>query len=212
MNIGHITVTGVLSFVLVICGKNNCQAQKETENAKSDSLLIIQPGMDTTGLSKNVKEVYLDSIAQKRPKYAAFFAAALPGLGQVYNKDYWKLPILYGGGITIGYYINWANHEYHQTLQALTDNQNGVKTNPLANAIPQDILIKAVDYYRRTRDFGMILLGGLYLIQIVDAHVQAHLMNFDITEDLTLEVKPVLEDNAFLSRNFGVGVVLTFKR
>jgi hypothetical protein len=212
MNIGYIIVNGLLSSVLIISGINNVKAQDESNKVKNDTLKIIQPGMDTTGLSRNVKEVFLDSSYMKRPKIAAFYSAAFPGLGQIYNKDYWKLPIIYGAGVTMGYYINWNNHKYQEYLQALSDKENGVTDNELANLASTDLLNQGITYYRRNRDLLMILLGGLYMLQIVDAHVQAHLMNFDITEDLALQFKPVLNDDALLSREFGLGVVLKFKR
>jgi hypothetical protein len=212
MNIRCITITGFLSAILVFCGINNVKAQEVPDKVKNDTLKIIQPGMDTTGLAKNVKSVFLDSIAQQRPKIAAYYAAALPGLGQIYNKDFWKLPIIYGGAITMGYFMNWNNHKYQEYLQAFSDKENGVTDNELANLASKDLLTQGITYYRRNRDFLMILMGGLYMLQIVDAHVQAHLLNFDVTEDLGLQFKPVLNDPALMSGNFGLGLVLTFKR
>jgi hypothetical protein len=210
MKVENFPWIGFLSFLIIISCSQFVTAQIKAGNTRGDSTLMIQPGMDTTGLSKTVKEVFVDSASMKRPKIATYYAAVLPGLGQIYNKNYWKLPILYGGAMTMGYFINWNNHKYHQYLQALTDKQNGVTTNELAVLGTSDLLKKGVDYYRRNRDYLMILLSGLYLIQIVDAQVQAQLMNFDINEDLSMKIKPILEDNGMFSRNFGIGIVLTF--
>ncbi len=207
MNTGKIALAGLMAAILIFVIVLPSAAQRKKKAAESDSLMILNQDMDSIGLSKNIKTVYLDSATLKRPKIAAYYAAALPGLGQVYNKNYWKLPILYGGAAVMAYFVNWNNNKYHQYMQLLADKRSGI-TNQYTSQITVDRLTSGIDYYRRNRDYVMILISGLYLLQIVDAHVQAHLINFDINEDLTLRIEPVLEDSELMTRYVGLGIFL----
>ncbi|HLF35416.1 MAG TPA: DUF5683 domain-containing protein [Cyclobacteriaceae bacterium] len=206
MSIGNTVPAGIIILILLSTG--SAQAQRKKMITPEDSSFMLNQNMDSITLSDDIKTIYLDSAILKRPKIAAYLAAALPGLGQIYNKNYWKLPILYGGGTAMAYFINWNNNKYHQYLQGLADKRNGVTSNLLATA-PEDNLQRGIDYYRRNRDFVMIFTGVLYLIQIADAHVQAHLENFDITEDLSLRLTPIIEDSEFMTRYAGLGLVIT---
>jgi hypothetical protein len=206
MRVGKTLLAGISILIFIAVG--SAQAQRKKVISPEDSTFMLNQDMDSISLSDNIKTIYLDSAILKRPKIAAYLAAALPGLGQIYNKNYWKLPILYGGGAALAYFINWNNNKYHQYSQAMADKRNGVTTNLLATA-PEDNLQRGIDYYRRYRDFVMIFVGGLYLIQIVDAHVEAHLENFDITEDLSLRLRPFIEDSEYMNRYVGLGIIIT---
>ena len=198
----------LLALPVMVLFSSVILAQQDTGKNRQDSLLILSPETDTTALAKGAKNIKVDSSAMNRPKTASFYAAALPGLGQIYNRDFWKLPILYGGAAVMGHYIAWNNNMYHDYLRALFDKQTGVQNNPLSNLGTIDNLKQGVDYYRRNRDYLMILMVGLYLVQIVDAQVQAQLMTFDISPDLTLNLKPVLSETGYC-RNIGFGIILT---
>ena len=203
-------LTSVISIVLVIGLANPCYSQEnEPARVAADSSLILRPGsMDSTSLLNNIQDIKVDSTTINRPKTATYLSAAFPGLGQIYNHDYWKLPIIYGAGAVMGYYISWNNNKYHQYLTALFDKQHNLP-NPLAEHATPDNLKSGVDYYRRNRDYLMILITGVYLLQIVDAQVQAQLMNFNISPNLSLQFKPVINDMGYASRNVGLGIVLT---
>jgi hypothetical protein len=204
-----VLISSALLITLLPGTFNHCAAQVERRQAASDSTLILRPGsMDSTSLSNNIQEIHVDSATANRPKTATFLAAAFPGLGQMYNGDYWKLPILYGAGVVMGYYISWNNNKYHQYLTALFDKENGI-SNLLAEHASSDQLKNGVDYYRHNRDLLMVVVAGLYMLQIVDAQVQAQLMNFNISPDLSLQFKPVINSVGFASRNIGLGIVIT---
>jgi hypothetical protein len=179
-----------------------------------DSLLILQPGMDTTALRNEIDTVLIDMEDENRPVKAALFAAVLPGLGQIYNKKYWKLPILYGGAATMGYWIDYNNKKFQQYRNAFLEKRSlpeELWTDPLTINLSEDNLQRGIDFYRRNRDLLMILLGGIYLLQIVDAHVDAHLMEFDVSEDLTFRIQPgFLPDEYTSSLNYGLKFVLRF--
>lgn len=143
------------------------------------------------------------------PKKAAIYSAILPGLGQAYNKKYWKIPLVYAGFGTIGYFIYWNNDNYQILRQAysdLTDDDpntdsyldlEGSSYYDLNN--PTDFnnfktgVAKQQDYFRRNRDLLIISIVGFYGLNIIDASVDAHLFNFDISEDLTMNWQPTMQ-------------------
>jgi hypothetical protein len=142
------------------------------------------------------------------PKKAAMYSAILPGLGQAYNKKYWKIPIVYGGFATLGYFIRWNNKEYSTARQAykdLTDKDPDTKSymdlkqivyynlnNPADVANLKSGLVSSQDYYRRNRDLLIIITVAFYGLNIIDASVDGHFFNFDISDDLTMKVRPAM--------------------
>jgi TM2 domain-containing membrane protein YozV len=138
------------------------------------------------------------SLVAHRANRAALFSAILPGAGQFYNKKYWKLPILYGG-ITVLALSATFNDKYYQKFK--TAYQYRVDT--LASTVDEyvtiypdaDALLLRRDYYRRTRDLMYIIGGVVYVLNIIDAYVDAHLANFDISDNLSMRAGPTLELN-----------------
>lgn len=142
------------------------------------------------------------------PKKASIYSALLPGLGQAYNKKYWKIPFIYIGFGAIGYFIDWNNDNYQLTKRAyihLTDDDpettdylklKGVEYYDLED--PSDrtdlstALSKRQEYYRRNRDLLFIGMIGFYGLNIIDASVDAHLFNFDVSDDLTINWQPTM--------------------
>jgi len=161
--------------------------------------------IDTT----QITEIPVDSVQVHSPKKATIYSAILPGLGQAYNKKYWKIPIIYAGFGTIGYFIGWNNGfygTYKQAYSDLTDDDpdtdsyldlDATQYYDLEN--PTDFnnfksgLSKQSDYYRRNRDLLIISMIGFYGLNIIDASVDAHLFDFDISEDLTLNWQPAVK-------------------
>ena len=140
------------------------------------------------------------------PKKATIYSAILPGLGQAYNKKYWKIPFIYIGFGAIGYFIDWNNDNYQLNkvaYQHLTDENPETNDHLLLDAIVyydldnptslanfKDGLTKRQDFYRRNRDLLFISAIGFYGLNIIDASVDAHLFNFDISDDLTMNWQP----------------------
>jgi len=194
-------------------GQDEPTEDKPTEEKQSpDEALMLQPGMDTTGMNLQFDSIYVDEETLNRPKKAAYLSAILPGLGQAYNKRYWKLPVIYGAFGTIGYFIGYNNNKYQQyrnayllkisfPLEELDD--------PLAVNISEDNLIRGLDYYRRNRDLLMVVLVGVYIIQVLDALIDAHLMEFDVSEDLTFRIEPGFESQSlWTTRQYGLKFTL----
>lgn len=142
------------------------------------------------------------------PKAAALMSAIVPGLGQVYNKKYWKVPVIYGGFIGLAYAFNFNQDHY---LNNKTNYQNATdKDSSTVNTSGYSIdnLKTLINSYHRYRDLYAIGMATLYLINIIDASVDAHLFNFDVGDNLTLQVQPYVNTFAYHQRP-PVGLSLT---
>ena len=142
------------------------------------------------------------------PRKASIYSALLPGLGQAYNKKYWKIPIIYGGFAAFGYFIGWNNRNFKTARQAYSDLTDTIPSTDsymkLKQIIyydlskPSDVaslkqgLTSSQDYYRRNRDLLIIVTAAFYGLNIIDASVDAHFFNFDISDDLSLNWEPVM--------------------
>lgn len=146
------------------------------------------------------------TIIPHSPRKATIMSALLPGLGQAYNKKYWKIPILYGGFIACYLYF-----DYNQTGYTKYNDAYKASINPATKNYPfqgrtynYDTLhlysenIRLInESYRKYRDLSVILIVGVYLLNIIDANVDGHLFNFDISDNLSLNAAPYL----YLSQN-----------
>lgn len=172
------------------------QTGKDSPNTIKDDSLIVQ-SQDT---------ILLKSYATRYdPRKALLYAAVVPGLGQIYNKKYWKLPLVYGGFIFFAHYIGIYQDGYTKYKAQLFDVLNGQ-----SNAYSQDQLRTVVDRYRRERDYMIILMGGMYILQIIDAHVDAHLKEFDLNPNLHVSVQPMTEYNYATGRQNGFSILVRF--
>jgi hypothetical protein len=157
------------------------------------------------------------SLKVHSPTKAALFSAALPGLGQVYNKKYWKIPIIYAGFGVFAYFITNNHKEYVKYREAYDYVSSGDSTyidNDYAYKYNEDQLRDGKNYYRRNLEFTYILAGLWYILNILDATVDAHFFNFDIDDDLSLRIDPMIDNRNFLpSRNQGSvnGLTITLK-
>jgi hypothetical protein len=125
----------------------------------------------------------------KIPKKAALYSAILPGAGQVYTKKYWKVPVIYGGLITSAYYINESNDLYQLYKSTYLNRLDG-DFNDNLNYSDSD-LRTLTEHYRRNREVSALLFTLTYILNIVDASVNAHLFDYDVSEDLSLHIQPV---------------------
>lgn len=121
------------------------------------------------------------------PSRAAMLSATMPGLGQVYNKKYWKVPVIYAGFGALVYFIDFNNSGYQMWREAwvarVDGNPNTIDDFPAHSA---DALERNMNFYRRNLEITYILTAALYLLNVLDASVDAHLMHFDVGEDLSL--------------------------
>lgn len=140
------------------------------------------------------------------PTKATWMALVIPGGGQIYNRKYWKLPIIYGGFAGCAYALTWNGKMYKDYSKAYKDMANGNRnSSSITDLLPPnynisdaqllELLRKRKDTYRRYRDLSIFAFIGVYLLSVVDAYVDAELSNFDITPDLSMKVEPTIIGN-----------------
>ncbi len=154
------------------------------------------------------KKVGQNTVKEHSPKKAVLLALALPGAGQIYNKKYWKLPIVYGGLAVSTYLIVFNHNKFKEFDKALTIRQNGGEDKYI-NKYSEGYLQSITLDYRNERDRSILITGGIYLLQVVDAYVDAHLFNFDVSDDLTLNLAPTLHYD-LNSESLQTGISLNF--
>lgn len=206
-------------MALLWLGTTQAMAQKDSLAVESlnleDSITI-----DSASLSKALAPKALRkkrNWATWRPdtKRAMWLALVLPGAGQIYNRKYWKLPIIYGGFVGCAYAMSWNNQMYHDYSQAyldiMDDDPNTQSYNQFLHLGAQidasnierykEIFRKRKDRYRRWRDMSMFVMIGVYAFSVIDAYVDASLSEFDISDDLSLRVEPTVINNNQRTRN-----------
>lgn len=191
---------------------------------QADSVAIVAVGQDTTATilfvpaadtvvadtSAATQQVPHESVIARRernfdPTKAAWYAAVCPGLGQIYNRQYWKLPLVYGGFVGLGYAVSRldANYAaYHKAYVHITDSDpNTTAYNDVMNGVVltdanKDYYTRVFknyqDSYRRYRDLCIAGIGVWYLLTVLDAYVDAHMRNYDITPDLSFKIAPAV--------------------
>ena len=163
-------------------------------------------------------------------KRALWLAIVLPGAGQIYNRKFWKLPIVYGGFVGCAYAMRWNNMMYHDYSQAYLDLMDddpqtqsynqfmhlGAKITDANISRYQTLFKKRKDRFRRWRDMSFFVMVGVYAFSVIDAYVDASLSEFDISPDLSMRISPTmingnsLERNPFKSSAIGLQCSLNF--
>ena len=176
---------------------------------ESDTLAIdkkeIPLKIEETGI---IKEEY-DPLA---PSRAAFYSAVVPGLGQVQNKKYWKIPIIYAGMATGVYFYKEQNKDYNRFRDAYKRRLAGFKDDEFYGPgnepmISNDRLINAQRSAQKNKNISVMVVAAFYLLNIIDANVDAHLKQYEVMEDLS--IKPNLEVDPLYNRT-NYGLVMTF--
>ncbi len=186
-------------YILLVFASSLLQAQKQgiiKTSDRQDSLNYVD---------KPLKTIYYS------PRKAAILSACLPGLGQAYNKKYWKMPIIYGvlGGIA---YWGVTNHQqykfYSRNLTAIYDeDEHTINTTFYSSSQ----LVTQKKYYKKYRDMAIMVVALAYFINIIDANVDAHLKTFDVSDDLSLQLNPYSTFDASNHLQTGLTLKLNFK-
>jgi hypothetical protein len=189
-------IAGFTIFFIILTGNLAVKAQQI--NISNDSLRVVAP------ITKVVRS----------PKKASIYAALFPGLGQIYNRKYWKLPIVYGGYAGLIYVLGWNNNQYKDYFQGyriiaqyssaaemkveerkfldnLIKNPSISLENPSTFKYISAQLKSGKDYFRRNRDLTIIGIAALHVLSIIDASVDANLFDFDISDDLSMKIEPL---------------------
>ena len=186
---------------------------QDTTQLRRDTVVVENHEVE---VSERADTVTIKSYAKRfSPRKAILYAAVLPGLGQAYNKKYWKLPLVYGGFYAIGHYIKEYNDIYTEYKGYLFYNlEHGLEDDTDENPTTElntGQLRSIVDDARRERDLMIILFGGMYLLQMIDAHVDSHLKEFDLNPKLQVSIEPSMDQNQLAGRTMGVALVMKFK-
>ncbi len=207
--ISRIIAVSILCWLPLLAMAQEQSALADTIDArvltKDDSLSIVSLSKKVEKVAKKHKK--RDWATWKPdPKRAMWLAIVLPGAGQIYNRKYWKLPILYGGFLGCAYAMRWNNQMYLDYSQAYLDIMDDDPTTQsynqflhLGREINADnmerykgIFKARKDQYRRWRDMSFFIMLGVYALSIIDAYVDASLSQFDISDDLSLRVSPAV--------------------
>lgn len=186
-------------------------------------LCLIQPlqgqdyiTVDSTFLNMSTDATFFKSQSTKDPNKAALLSALIPGLGQAYNKQYWKIPIIYTGGMVMIHYIRYNHEIYNAFRTGLIAESDGrdETVNPFNEVIPnrynRDQMERQLEYFRRNRDYLMIIGGVMYMLNIVEAHIAAHLKEFDINDGLSFKLHPSIQPTPLFSHATGISLKFTF--
>ncbi len=219
--ISNISKWALLVAIWLITVPCNAAANEErnelwpSDSVKSKADKAVKPvATDTVKLDLAAIDDSLKPRTMKRdwskwrpdPKRAMWLAIVIPGAGQIYNRKYWKLPIVYGGFLGCYYAMRWNNQMYHDYSQAYMDLMDNDPSSQsynqflhLGNKITEDnkdryqnLFKRRKDYYRKYRDLSMFCLIGVYALSVIDAYVDASLSEFDISKDLSMKVEPAV--------------------
>ena len=165
----------------------------------------------------SAQKLELDTLTRKQrlikdpltPSKAAFYSAIVPGLGQIYTGKYWKVPIIYGGLGASGYFYFYQTKQMNSFRDIYKRRIAGYTDDKYANRILQnDQLIQGMNFHKRYRDLAVLYFMGFYLLNILDANVGAHLMQFNVNDQLTLRQQ--IEPN-LLNTDMNYGLTLNIK-
>ena len=193
-----------LNLLFIILAVIGTRAFAQVE---ADSIQVVKPSIS---VPDEADTVLIQSYAKRfNPAKASLYAAVLPGLGQIYNKKYWKLPLVYGGLFATGYAVNYYQGLYKDYKEQLFHILETGEDQSL-EGFTEDQLRPAIDKARRERDFFIVIMAGVYILQILDAHIDAHLKEFDVNPNLQVKFSPILKNDILLGNQAGFSLTLKF--
>ncbi|MEJ7691454.1 DUF5683 domain-containing protein [Daejeonella sp.] len=180
----------LLSLIVFLCLLTQIKAYSQN----SDTIPKKKRAKQEVALNGVVKDSARLAI-EAMPGIAARRSAMLPGLGQIYNKRWWKVPLVYGGFVGIGLVYEFNQRQYKIFLtEAQYRQEDPSKANPAWKGVYTDEgIIGVKDDYRRTRDLSILAGVAFYAIQIIDAYIDAKFFRFDVSNDLSIQVDPLIQ-------------------
>ena len=185
------------------------QEEKEEMIVSTEDSIVI----DTTAFQAITEDILAKKVIRRRdltkfrpePIRALWLGLVIPGAGQIYNRKYWKLPIVYGGFLGCIYALTWNGQmfsDYSQAYLDISDSDPNTKSYekmlpPNYSIVGQEARFQSIfqskkDTFRRYRDLSIFAFGGVYLLSVIDAYVDAELSTFDISRDLSLHILPTM--------------------
>jgi hypothetical protein len=169
-------------------------------------LFLFAHGISSNGQVKDQSDS-IQMIKKHSPRRAVVYSMVCPGLGQIYNKKFWKVPLIYGVGGCFAYYSCYNQLKYTKFRNAYIANESN-KNRALIDGKYYDyeILFNGMRYYERLRTLSVAGLGAVYLLQIIDAMVDANFFYYDVSDDLSLRIQPLIIENPGVTAAVGIGV------
>jgi hypothetical protein len=144
------------------------------------------------------------------PRKAVIMSAIIPGMGQIYNKKYWKVPIIYGAGGTFVYFLGYYQDKYTKFRTALANGKEGQVFKIDGREYPFGSLETGQNFYRRYRDLNALGITVIYFLNIVDAMIDAHFFYYDVSDNLTMHIQPAIFNNPGATSSLGLQINLLF--
>lgn len=197
-------------------------SQQEESKKKEEPIDSLATGLKEKGIVVDIEKVEKKAINPLAPSKAAFYSAVFPGLGQIYNKRYWKAPLVYGaigGGIALYSFNNTQYNRYRDAFKrrraGFTDDEfydiGVIEPDRTTPEVSDTALQDAQERFQRDRDLWLLLTIVAYALNIIDANVDAHLKQYNVDEDLAFDFKPFLELNTVTQNpNYGLTMVIKF--
>lgn len=182
--------------VFALAQNGNDKTVEKKEISTTDEVTVV---LDSTQLRKPIDPL--------SPSRAAFYSAVLPGLGQAYNKKYWKIPIVYAALGTGIYFYTKNNKDYNRVRDAYKRRLAGFQDDEFQGRLTDDGLRNAQKTLRRNKELSLLITVGLYALNIIDANVDAHLLQYNIDDNLTLKPHYIINEQDNKGR---VGLTLNF--
>ena len=204
-----LTVLFVLLFSMKIFAQVSPKDTIRVENYPTDSISAVTPKSEIEVYTDIQESNATDSTMRYNPTKAGLYSAVLPGLGQYYNKKYWKIPIVWGGiGTGVGVVL-WNQKQYNRYRDAFIAQLNG-QTHEFSDipGITAEALGRTQDRAKRQRDYAIAVTGLVYILNIVDAVVDAHL--YEGRKDPDLALKPTVIYDEFGKQNSKAGLSLSY--
>jgi hypothetical protein len=144
------------------------------------------------------------------PRKAVIMSAIIPGLGQTYNKKYWKVPIIYGAGGAFAYFLSYYQDKYTKFRTALANGQEGQTYEIDGKEYDYGSLESGQNFYRRYRDLNALGITAIYFLNIVDAMIDANFFYYDVSDNLTMHIQPAIFNNPGATSSLGLQINLLF--
>ncbi|NVK26441.1 MAG: hypothetical protein HWE14_00285 [Flavobacteriia bacterium] len=182
------------ALVLLLSFQGLAQVEVEKDTVKEFPNVEASPELFRLGEDETLKDTstYVSQDTGHSPALATWLSVALPGAGQIYNDKWWKVPIIYTGFAVSGYYIYENNRQLQIWSDIIDQRLDSTQTDIYEGIYSDNQLFTIQNSYRRYRDLSIIFTVAIYGLQILDANVDAHLYNFDVTDDISLNWEPTL--------------------
>ncbi|MCD4794161.1 MAG: hypothetical protein K8R54_13065 [Bacteroidales bacterium] len=195
----------IISLFILISSENFAQTDSIRVDTESDTLIILEEDI-----------IESENTNKKKPARAFLYSAVLPGLGQAYNTKYWKIPVVYSALGGVAFLFNYNNKQYNRFLDGYKElREHEIDSTSQITIFTDNPEIETIkqykDKFRRNRDLSALIFIVVYVLNFIDATVDAHLYDFDISDDLSFKIRPEVLPIYTLKNSNTIGLTFSFK-